>query len=101
LPNGFGPAGLRIPFDPVCVAKSAIKALKGRNDVYYLYRVRVPNGEHVELRQERLDPKALQGNVEFLGRFTGECDALAAYHLEDHRSSPSGHAIEAAGPSSR
>ena len=27
-------------FDPTCVGKSVLKKLKGKNDAYYLYRVR-------------------------------------------------------------
>jgi hypothetical protein len=94
--------GFRIPFDRVvCATKSAINGLKGKNDVYFLYRVRLLAGEHVELRQWRLDPGAVQGKVEFLGRFNGECDALAAYRREDRLSSPTASVIEVAGRPTR
>ena len=101
LPSGFGPAGVRVLFDPVCIAKSAIKALKGKNDVYYLYRTRLPSGSYVQLREEPVDPATFQGNVEFLGRFEGECDALAAYRWEEHRLIPVAHKTDAAGPPAR
>jgi hypothetical protein len=70
-------------FDPVCAVKSALKAVKGRNDVYYLYRVRDPQGERVALYDRRLDPGAYQGELELLGRFEGECEAIAAYRALD------------------
>jgi hypothetical protein len=105
---GVGPEASRSPIvpggitlDPVCLAKSAVKALKGKNDVYYLYRVRLPQGEHVEMREQRLDPTAYQGNVEFLGRVSGECEALAAYRKEERQTPPAGNKAETAGPPAR
>jgi hypothetical protein len=79
-----------ITFDPGCMAKSALKSLKGKNDVYYLYRLRDVHGERVALYDWKIDPSAFQGEVAFLGRFVGECDALAAYHHEEliHPPSP-------------
>jgi hypothetical protein len=69
--------------DPGCVAKSLIKGLKDKNDTYYLYRLRDRTGERPLLRDRPIDPKAFDAvpDVEytFLGRFEGECKALAAY----------------------
>jgi hypothetical protein len=72
-------------FDPGCVGKSVLKRLKGKNDIYYLYRVRDVQGEHVALYDHRLEAATFQGAVEFLGKFDGECDALAAYRREDRK----------------
>ncbi len=86
-----GPIGLVVPFvtlDPGCVGKSVLKAFKGKNDVYYLYRVRDAHGERVALHDRRLDAATYQGALEFLGKFEGECEALAAYRREERRSTP-------------
>ncbi len=83
-----GPAGEVVPlvkFDPGCVGKSVLKRLKGKNDTYYLYRVRDAHGERVALYDRRLDAAPFQGALEFLGRFDGECEALAAYRREDRK----------------
>ena len=81
-PGPVGPVGAGFGFDPVCVGKSALKRLKGRNDTYYLYRVRDTRGERVALYGHRVDAATFQGALEFLGRFDGECQALAAYRHE-------------------
>jgi len=80
-----GPVGTVIPllkFDPGCVGKSVLKKLKGRNDTYYLYRLRDVHGVRVALYDRRVDATTFQGDLEFLGKFDGECDALAAYRRE-------------------
>lgn len=82
-PGSATPSVPLASFDPGCVVKSALKALKGKNDVYYLYRVRGPQGERVALYDHQLDPAGYQGDLEFLGRFEGECEALAAYRVLD------------------
>jgi hypothetical protein len=74
-----------VSFDPGCVGKSALKWLKGRNDTYYLYRVRDVRGERVALYDHRLEAATFQGSLEFLGKFDGECEALAAYRREDRK----------------
>ena len=74
--------------DPVCIGKSALKRLRGRNDVYFLYRVRDVHGERVVLYDHRLDASRFQGDVAFLGRFEGECEAQAAYRREQRRTTP-------------
>ena len=73
--NGFS-------FDPGCMAKGILKSLKGKNDTYYLYRVRDIQGERVALYDRRLTAENFQGELAFLGKFDGECDALAAYRHE-------------------
>lgn len=83
-----GPAGEVVPlvaFDPGCVGKSLLKRLTGKNDTYYLYRVRDVHGERVALYDRRLDASTFQGALEFLGRFDGECEAMAAYRREDRK----------------
>jgi hypothetical protein len=82
-----GPAALLIPvvrFDPVCTGKSVLKRFRGKNDTYYLYRVRDIRGERVALYGHRLEAATFQGAVEFIGRFDGECEALAAYRHESN-----------------
>ena len=74
-----------VSFDPICAVKHALKGVKGKNDTYYLYRLRDASGEHVVLRDQKLDAKAYQGSAEFLGQFEGECAANAAFRHEDRR----------------
>ena len=74
-----------VTIDPVCVAKSALKRLRGRNDAYYLYRVRDVHGERVILTDHRMDASRFQGDIAFLGKFDGECEAQAAYRREQRR----------------
>jgi hypothetical protein len=70
-------------FDPVCTGKSILKALKGKNDVYYLYRVTDRSGERMALYDRELNPASYlsvpEVSFEFLGKFEGECEAVAAY----------------------
>lgn len=75
-------------FDPGCVAKALLKSLKGKNDVYYLYVVRDTQGERAALYDRKLDAATFQGDLAFVGRFEGECDALAAYRREDLKLRP-------------
>jgi len=72
-------------FDPGCALKVTVKNLKGKNDVYYLYRERDIHGERVALYDHRLDASTFQGELEFLGKFEGECNALAAYQKEQRK----------------
>ncbi len=78
-------AGIGVALDPVCAAKAAWKAAKGRNDTYFLYRLRDAKGEHVVMRDKKLDATTYQGAAEFLGEFHGECEAIAAFRHEDRR----------------
>jgi hypothetical protein len=84
-PGPIGPVAPMFGFDPGCVGKSALKRLKGRNDTYYLYRVRDVRGERVALYDHRLEAATFQGALEFLGRFEGECNALSAYRHEGQK----------------
>jgi hypothetical protein len=84
-PGPVGPVSAGIGFDPVCVGKSLLKRIKGKNDTYYLYRVRDVHGERVALFDHRLEAASFQGALEYLGRFDGECDALSAYRREDRK----------------
>jgi len=86
-----GPASTVVPlvtFDPGCLAKSALRRLKGKNDVFYLYRMRDIHGERLALLDRRMDAARFQGELEFLGKFDGECDALAAYRREERKPKP-------------
>jgi hypothetical protein len=69
-----------VSFDPGCAARSAVRALKGLNDTYYLYRVSDGAGERIALYDHELDPTRSPGHrLELLGRYEGECEAVAAY----------------------
>lgn len=89
-PGPVGPVMILGSFDPTCVGKSILKRLKGRDDTYYLYRLRDVAGERVALYEQRLEPATFQGALELLGRFDGECKALAAYRREDRRTVATG-----------
>jgi hypothetical protein len=87
-PNRPGTRSTVVPlvkFDPGCVGKTIFKKLKGRNDTYYLYRLRDVHGERVELADRKMEAETFQGELAFLGRFDGECDAIAAYRREQLR----------------
>ncbi len=84
LPGHGTPAGWGgITFDPVCVAKAIARAVKGETRTYYLYRVRGPGGEWVALREQPMDSTKDQQlrvfEMELLGKFTDECEALKAH----------------------
>jgi hypothetical protein len=72
-----------VTFDAVCTTKSVLKALRGRNDTYYVYRVFGHRGERIVLRDSAFDPATIAANpelgYELVGKFTGECEAIAAY----------------------
>jgi hypothetical protein len=90
---GPDPLGLPIPrpspslaqvsFDPVCAVKSLLKSAQGRNQHYFLYRVKGVMGESIALRETRLEPAGGRSRapLEFtlLGEYDGECEALAAH----------------------
>jgi hypothetical protein len=83
-----GESAASVTIDPVCVGKSALKRLRGRNDTFYLYRIRDVHGERVALFDHKLDAKTVQGDVAFLGKFEGDCAAQAAYRREQRRTPP-------------
>jgi hypothetical protein len=74
-----------VTVDPVCIGKSVLRKLRGKNDAYYLYRVRDVHGERVLLYDHKLDVSRFQGDIAFLGKFDGECEALVAYRREQRR----------------
>jgi hypothetical protein len=74
-----------VSFDPGCVGKMIWKGLRGKNDTYYLYRLRDTAGERVMLYDHRVDAKTFQGDIAFLGEFKGECAAVSAYERERRR----------------
>jgi hypothetical protein len=92
-PMGPDPLALPLPtpppavslatFDPVCAVKALIKGATGRNQHYYLYRVKGINGESIALRETPLMPAGEQTRapLEFLllGEYDGECEAVAAH----------------------
>ena len=82
LSGALAPSATLVSFDPGCVGKSVLKRLRGKNDRYFLYRVRDTKGQRVVLYDHRLDPTYFQGELEFLGEFDGECDAVAAWNRE-------------------
>jgi hypothetical protein len=77
-------------FDPICAAKALIKGVKGKKDVYYLYRVGDRTGERPILTDRPLDPAAFEGVAEFrfelVERIEGECKAIAAYRRAERES---------------
>jgi hypothetical protein len=79
--NGFS-------FDPGCAGKRILKSLKGKNDTYYLYRIRDTQGERVAMFDQKLVAEKFQGELAFLGKFDGECAALAAYRHESTKLPP-------------
>ena len=89
-PFRHGPASAvgGVGFDPGCAGKAALKWLKGRNDTYYLYRVREPRGARIVMYDSPADPSSFQGDVELLGRLDGECEALAAYRAAERQAFP-------------
>jgi hypothetical protein len=78
-PSASGGVG----FDPACTAKNLLKKLSGRSTTFYLYRTWDARGERPMLTDHLLDPRAFAANPEFryeyLGKFDGECEAVAAW----------------------
>jgi hypothetical protein len=71
-----------VTFDPICAGQSLWKALRGRNDTYYLYRVWNHTGEYALLREQPMlngdYSEALLGYV-LVDTIKGECRALSAW----------------------
>jgi len=72
-------------FDPVCATKNLLKKLAGRGTAYYLYRTWDSRGERPMLTDRPLDPKAHAKDADFhyelVGKFGGECEAVAAWRV--------------------
>jgi len=85
------PPGGRVPpsgisFDPVCVGKSVLKAVGGKNDRYYLYRIWAPAGESAILRDRPFEPGKPGAPVhpyELIREIHGECAAIAAWRAAE------------------
>jgi hypothetical protein len=83
-----GQSAVSVGFDPGCVGKSILKGLRGKNDTYYLYRLRDANGVRAALYDHRIDPANFQGEVELVAELRGECAAVNAYEAERRRLQP-------------
>jgi hypothetical protein len=72
-----------VSFDPVCAGKSLWRQIKGKKGTFWVYRVRDRIGETVVLRDAPLEAQQeAEGGLrafELLGKYDGECAALAAY----------------------
>jgi hypothetical protein len=70
-------------FDPVCTTKNLLKKVSGRSTTYHLYRMWDAGGERPLLTDRPLDPNTYRSNpdvhYEYLGKFDGECEAVAAW----------------------
>jgi hypothetical protein len=69
--------------DPVCAAKSLIRRITGQPSTFYLYRLSDGREARPVLTDRKLDPAVHASNpdarYEFLGQFSGECEAIAAW----------------------
>jgi hypothetical protein len=72
-----------VSFDPVCTVKNLVKKLSGGASTFYLYRMWDERGERPFLTDREVDPKTYGANLavhyEFIGKFDGECEAIAAW----------------------
>jgi hypothetical protein len=69
--------------DPVCTVKSLIRRISG-NGKLYLYRLSDGRGvERPVLTDRRIEPSVYASNpearYEYLGEYSGECEAIAAW----------------------
>ena len=89
-----------VSFDPVCTGKSLLKALKGKNNTYYLYRVFDQSGEHAIMRDRPFEPGGHLAEVAFgyelIGKIHGECDAVAAWRKANREAEEKNRARAAA-----
>jgi hypothetical protein len=71
-------------FDPVCTTKNLLKKLTGKSTTYYLYRTWDARGERPMMTDHPIDQFDYQANpefrFEFMGTFTSECAAVAAWN---------------------
>ncbi len=82
-----------VSFDPVCTVKSLVRLVKGGATTFYLYRLRDANGEHPLLTDRDLGPNPVPTRpditYEFMGKYTDECKAIAAWrHAVRNPTSP-------------
>jgi hypothetical protein len=68
--------------DPVCTVKSLIRRMSGTGK-FYLYRLSDGREQRPVLTDRRIDPAVYASNplavYEYLGEYTGECEAIAAW----------------------
>ena len=71
--------------DPVCTVKSLIRRMSGTGK-FYLYSLSDGHQERPVLTDRKLDPAVYASNpnarYEYLGEFSGECEAIAAWRKE-------------------
>jgi hypothetical protein len=83
MPGVSQSASGSVGFDPACTAKNLVRKLSGKNTTFHLYRMWDERGERPLLTDRLLDPKAYAANLavhyEYLGKFDGECAAVAAW----------------------
>jgi len=69
--------------DTVCTVKKLWKKLKGEGGPYYLYRTWDAEGERPLLTDHEIDPEDFAARPDFhyvfVGKFDGECAAIAAW----------------------
>jgi len=94
-----------VSFDPGCTLKSLIRMVSGGTNTFYLYRTWNGDVERPLLTDHRLDPNTFlrlpNFRYEFLGEYTGECQAVAAWRAaERHQTVPPGKQDEHSPPHS-
>jgi hypothetical protein len=81
-----------LSIDPVCTAKSLIRSLSGKPNTFYLYRFSDRQGDRPLLTDRELNPESYASrpdvHYEFLGKFSGECEAIAAWRKALRQSEP-------------
>jgi hypothetical protein len=69
--------------DPVCGAKSLVRVFKGEPNTFFLYRLTKDGVERPLLTDHKVDvltyTAAPGAQLEFMGEFSGECAAIAAW----------------------
>jgi hypothetical protein len=90
-PYGTPVAG--VSFDPVCTTKYVLRALKGRNNTYWIYRIFDSRGEQIVMRDREIDPNQPPGGggYELVEKVSGECGALAAFRKADREALARNH----------
>jgi hypothetical protein len=72
-----------VPFDPVCTAKALIRRITGKPSTFYLYKLTDGRDARPLLTDRKIDTSIHASNpearYEYLGQFSGECEAIAAW----------------------
>jgi hypothetical protein len=75
-----------VSMDPVCTARSLIRRINGKASTFYLYSLSDGREARPVLTDRKLEPAVYASNpearYEFLGRFSDECAAIAAWRRE-------------------